>query len=99
MRKTKKTMKAFVLSMAMAAMMLPLTMSAQFVKNNTQKGQDGFFQSNGEYFNRSTNSEITGNFDHMAIGGSGQSTPLGSGLLITLACGAGYVVLKKKKNK
>lgn len=87
--KKQTKLKAFVLSVAMTvAMSLPMTMNAQ---------SDGFFRGgNDNYDNRDE------------IGGSGMSlgdnptqenpTPLGSGLLIMVAAGAGYVALKKKED-
>lgn len=89
--KKQTKLKAFVLSVAMTvAMSLPMTMNAQ---------SDGFFRGgNDNYDNR----------DGITLGGNGMSlgdnptqenpTPLGSGLLIMVAAGAGYVALKKKEN-
>lgn len=88
--KKQTKLKAFVLSMAMAvAMSLPMTVNAQ----------DFFIRGGGDNYD---------NRDEISLGGNGMSlgdnptqenpTPLGSGLLIMVAAGAGYVALKKKED-
>jgi hypothetical protein len=86
MKKTKK-LRALMFSMAMAfAFMLPTTMTAQ---------SDGFFRGGGEtYENR--NDGVTWN--GMVAQNPSEPVPLGSGLLILTAAGAGYVALRRKRN-
>lgn len=96
--KTKKTLKALVLSLAMAiGMLLPATMNAQ---------TDGFFRGGEDYENRDgggvyliDNQQFAGN-NHGEGNINNQSfdVPIGSGLIIMLAAGGAYV-LKKRKNK
>lgn len=87
--KKQRTMKALMLSMAMAVgMLLPATMNAQHT--------DGFFRSNGD------------NYENRDGGNSGlnlqdpqnqdPTVPVGSGLLIMVAAGLGYTLLKKKED-
>ena len=84
--KTQKTLKALVLSLAMAMIaLLPMTTQAQ---------TDGFFRGGEDYENRDSDITLNGmntqNFDTGA--------PLGGGLLIMVAAGAGYALLKKKED-
>ena len=84
--KTTIKLKAIALSvMIMAGMFMPTSASAQ---------SDGFFRTE-DNFNENRDSgttwEITNN--------SFQDAPLGSGLLILTAVGAGYVALKKKEER
>lgn len=86
---TQKT-KTLVLTMAMAiGLLLPMTMRAQ------SGGSDNFFRSNGDnYENRDGDHVDTGVSNHTF----GDPVPVGSGLLIMVAAGAGYVALKKKED-
>ena len=89
MKKTT-TLKAFVLSLAMALVAIfPTTMNAQ------RSGSDGFFSGGGEtYENR--NDGVTWN--GMVAQNPENQAPLGSGLLILTVAGVGYVALKRKRN-
>ena len=63
--------------------------------------QDGFFKANdGGYENRGGNGENPG---IMALPNHGltedQTAPLGSGLLILTAMGAGYVIARRKREE
>ena len=83
----KKTtaLKALVLSMIMT-LSLVMPMAAQ---------TDGFFKHNENlYENRDGETIITGS----GINNQQFGAPLGSGLLILVAAGAGYVALKKKED-
>ena len=87
MKKATK-LKAFMLSLIMTALLLPMTSFAQ-------QTSDDFFR---------VGDEFNGNRDVVAWtitnNGIGQSeTPLGSGLLILGAIGAGYAIAKRKRNK
>ncbi len=85
--KTNKTLKALVLSLAMAiGMLLPATMNAQ---------TDGFFRGDEDYENREIG--LTGDINHQAFG-QDVPAPLGSGLIVLLSAGLGYVALKKKED-
>ena len=90
MKKTT-TMKAFALSLAMAlGMLLPTTTNAQ---------NDGFFRGNMDnYENRDAgiNSNDGAGISNWGIG---EEVPLGSGLLVLAAAGAGYAALRRKRNK
>ena len=85
MKKTTK-LKAFVLSQMMVAMMLPMTMFAQ--KNDN-------FVTDYNYGNRDAivNWTIVNGIENDDFG-----APLGSGLLILTAVGAGYAVAKRRRN-
>ncbi|MBR6292059.1 MAG: hypothetical protein IKR33_04570 [Bacteroidales bacterium] len=96
MKRTTK-LKVLVLSLAMAIGLLSsMTCLAQ---------SDGFFRDGGNYMNRDggPSSDIV----NQGFGDDGGNTvtnqsfgeaPVGSGLLILTAIGAGYAVLKKKKH-
>lgn len=90
MKKTT-TMKAFALSLAMAlGMLLPTTTNAQ---------NDGFFRGNMDnYENRDAgiNSNDGAGISNWGIG---EEVPLGSGLLVLAAAGAGYAAMRRKRNK
>lgn len=84
-------MKALVLSLAMAlGMLLPTTTNAQ---------NDGFFRGNMDnYENRDAgiNSNDGAGISNWGIG---EEVPLGSGLLVLVAAGAGYAAMRRKRNK
>ena len=87
--KKQKTLKAFVLSVAMAiAMSLPMTVNAQdfFIRG----GEDNHENRDGE---GGAGLALGG----MTPQGTNEPAPLGSGLLIMMAAGAGYAILKKKE--
>ena len=98
----KNSLKAIVLSLGLAAMMLPASAMAQ---ENAERpgglfgldlfGSEGLFSDselrNGEQFD-SEQFDIT-NADF------GEEAPLGSGIAILLGAGLGYVALKKKEDK
>lgn len=99
-RQTK--LKAMALSVAMAcAMLSPCTLSAQ---------SDSFFRDGGDYSNRdagggaySLNNQQFGSDTNGGYNLNNQTfgqdpAPLGTGLLILTAAGAGYVALKRKKH-
>ena len=79
----------FTFSLAMAlSMLLPTTINAQ---------SDGFFRGGetGNYENRDISAG-----GGMSLGGATNEnpTPVGSGLLIMMAAGAGYAVVRRKRN-
>ena len=96
MKKTTR-LRAIVLSLAMAwGMLLPAASHAQ---------SDGFFRDGGDYANRdggggyNLNNEGFGNSNfNLQNQTFGQDpAPLGSGLIIMLAAGAGYAVMRRKR--
>lgn len=97
MKNRKTKMKILLLGVAVAAMLLmPVTTLAQ---------SDGFFRGGDNYMNR--DGGPFGDIVNQGFGDDGGNTvtnqsfgeaPVGSGLLILTAIGAGYAVLKKKKH-
>ena len=86
MKKQKTTLKAFALSLAMAfGMLFPTTMNAQ---------SDGFFRGgNDNYEDRGINI----NSNPGGITNDDFGAPLGSGLLIMVAAGAGYAAMRRRR--
>ena len=78
-------LKTVVLSVLMAAVMLPSVLKAQRT--------DGFFRGEEDnYVNRDGDISITGGITNESYG-----APVGSGLLILTAAGAGYAALRRRK--
>ena len=97
--KTKKmNPKAIVLSLGLAAMMLPANAMAQ----GTSKRPGGLFGFNdlfateGLFQNRSEEQEL--NLE-VEIQFFQEPAPLGSGIAILIGAGLGYVALKKKEDE
>ena len=100
MKRTTK-LKVLVLSMAMAlGMLLPTTTTAQ---------SDGFFRDAGEYSNRDGiynyiigtqqfGSDVNGGYNIGTQNFGQDPAPLGSGLLILTAVGAGYAAVRRKRH-
>lgn len=79
-------------------MMLSFTVAAMLLLSTTSTAQsDGFFKNydNGDRGDITINSD---NANGITNADFGESAPLGSGLLIMLAAGAGYAILKKKED-
>ncbi|MBO6023925.1 MAG: DUF4148 domain-containing protein [Bacteroidales bacterium] len=102
MKKQMKT-KALVLSLAMAAVMaLPTMAMAQEGRSNhsglfgTNQSKEAF--QGGMIQNSTRGVDITLNAGDITNQGVGETTPLGSGLVILLGAGLGYVALKKKED-
>ena len=108
MTDNKLKRKALVLSVAMAvSLLLPLPMNAQYDENKygiqpwfgssllgRESGRGGGYNLINEQFG----SDINGGYElHNQT--FGQELPLGSGLLILTAAGAGYALKKRKSNK
>lgn len=94
MKKFSKTAKAFIMASAMAVtLLLPTT-------TNAQTGMDGFFtnSANETYENRDGGTSFDGllNASNQTFGEN--ESPLGSGLIIMFAAGAGYALFKKKED-
>ena len=97
--KTKKmNLKAIVLSLGLAAMMLPANAIAQETSKrpgglfgfNDLFAAEGLFQTKGEVEELEFNVDIQ-TFEEPA--------PLGSGIAILIGAGLGYVALKKKEDE
>ena len=98
-----------MLSIAVAAgMLLPCAASAQsmFGSGSGSSGSDGFFRETGSQ-NRDTGTtggnEFFGMEGYAGYGSSNETfnttdAPLGSGLVLLTALGAGYAVLRRRKN-
>ena len=98
--KKQTKLKAFVLSvMMLAGMLLPASAFAQ---------SDAYFRDNDDYSNRNDgaynlNNQQFGSDDNGGYNLNNQTfgqdpAPLGTGLLIFTAAGAGYVALKRKRS-
>lgn len=90
-------LKTIVFSLGLAAMILPAT------NLNAQTGggifERGFVSGEADYGSRSM-MNVSGNTeDGISNYGIGEEVPLGSGLVILLGAGLGYVALKKKEEK
>ena len=82
--KKKTLMRAIVLSLTMVLMLLSAAVHAQ---------SDDFFRNDGDYTNRSN--EVEYNITNQTFGQ--EPAPLGSGLLILTAIGAGYAAMRRKR--
>lgn len=97
--KTKKmNLKTIVLSLGLAAMMLPANAMAQ----GTSKRPGGLFGFNdlfateGLFQNRSEKQELDLEVEIQTFQ---EPAPLGSGIAILIGAGLGYVALKKKEDE
>ena len=102
--------KAIMLSVAMAVLLaMPTMMSAQIDKEGSffgsktsensgglmnQRGSGGFIVSTQEF-----GSGLTGGFEVSTQQFGQDSAPVGSGLLVLLAAGAGYALVRRKQSK
>ncbi len=91
-------LKAIVLSLGLAAMMLPANAMAQ----GTSKRPGGLFGFNdlfvaeGLFQTKSEEDELEFNVDIQTFE---EPAPLGSGIVILIGAGLGYVALKKKEDE
>lgn len=101
MKTIKKMSRDFVISAAIAVMLLLPTTT------NAQTRIDGFFNSSSdtdEYNNRTdysgdVSNQTFGQYFGFNLGGiPQQDTPVGSGLIIMTIASASYVLLKKKED-
>lgn len=100
MKNNNKKQKAFVLSVTMAALMLsPITSNAQYNENKYGLQEWGKTSLLGKQDGQGS---LRGDGD-MSITAQnqtfGQAAPLGSGLVVLLGAGLGYVALKKKEDE
>ena len=97
---TMKKQKGARLALAMTALsLLPMGAFAQeglFQRGVTDEAYYGFggTKENNSFFNR--NVETIGIINNQTFG---QEVPVGSGLFILLAAGAGYAILKRKEDE
>lgn len=95
MKKRSKNLKEFVIFMATVLVLLLPT------RTNAQTRTDGFFSASATETYNNRDLSITDGF----LGASNQTfgqneeTPLGSGLLIMLAAGAGYAAMRRKRTR
>ena len=95
-----KKLKAFALSLVLAALMTPATMNAQinrgllqnpYKQDNSQKNTHGLVNRDQQY-----ESTLNG-----GLGNAQQedptTAPLGGGIAVLVAAGAGYALLKRKE--
>ena len=98
-KQTKKREKALALSLAMLVA-LPLGALAQeglFQRGVADEAYYGFGGTNGKTeLLGQRNVQTTGTIDNQIFG---QPVPLGSGVLVLLAAGAGYMALKRKEDE
>ena len=103
MKREKKKLKTMALSAVLAAgMLLPMSATAQFdrgdgfFRSDSPQNRDGIFSSStsNEFFNIDGNDNQSGSTEPFNF----TDVPLGSGLLIMLAAGAGYAILKRVKS-
>jgi len=101
----KRKLKMMALSAVLAAgMLLPTAMSAQGLFNSSFGHSGGSGVSNSGFGQSGSGSnEVTNESFGTNSGGVKNQTfgkaPLGSGILIMLAAGAGYAVIKRKRVK
>ena len=110
MRMKRKRLKAAMLSIAVAAgMLLPGAVRAQSApfSGNPINNQTFGASNQGNIDNQIFGASNKGNIDNQAFGASnegnitnqtfGNKLPLGSGLAVLVAAGAGYAVLRRRK--
>ena len=96
MKTNKKSLTTLAVSMAMAALvLLPLHMNAQYDENRfglQEWGQTSLLGKEG------TGSREQGEGFDITNDGFGNNAPIGSGIVILIGAGLGYVALKKKED-
>ena len=98
MKKLKMTKKVLALSLAMLAVS-PIGVFAQnglFQRGMTDESNYGFGGSTEKSGLLGDRSVATGTINNQIFG---QPAPLGSGVLLLIAAGAGYAVLKRKEDE
>lgn len=105
-RNVKTKLKTYVAAMAM--LFMPLAISAQtdgFFRSDNGGGSRGVPEGSYPVNNVSVSVSVSGGspfgFEDIGSGGVApqNGSPIGSGLLIMAAAGAGYLLLKKKEEK
>ena len=89
-----KNIKSLIIGVfVMAIMLSPLAMSAQGFF-----GTDGFFKvEENNYYNRGDYTIDSSQDPGISNQTFGQPLPLGSGIAVLVAAGAGYAIMKRKK--
>ena len=108
----KKSMKAIVLSIVLAAMLLPMTGKAQSYNDGTAESHNSsaFYEliAYDTYLDELANALRAIEFNNRSGGtfgitnngiGQSEAAPLGSGIAILIGAGLGYVALKKKEDE
>ena len=90
-------LKAIVLSLGLAAMMLPANAMAQGTSKRPGGlfGLNDLFAAEGLFQNRSEEQNLVLNVEIQPF----EEAPLGSGIAILIGAGLGYVALKKKEDE
>ena len=97
MKTNKKSLTTLAVAMAMAALvLLSLTMNAQYDENRFGLQEWGQTSLLGKQGTGSTREQEEG--FSITNSGIGETAPLGSGIVILLGAGLGYVALKKKED-
>ena len=101
-RNVKTKLKTYVAAMAM--LFMPLAISAQtdgFFSSDNGGGSRGVPEGSYTVNNVSVSGGSLFGFEDIGSGGEARpnESPIGSGLLIMAAAGAGYLLLKKKEEK
>ena len=94
-KNNKKTMKTLAFSLVLAALLL--TSANLNAQNDGSRGLFGMGKSSANYDYNGKSED--GQSGAMTTQNFGESAPLGSGLLILLGAGLGYVALKKKEDE
>lgn len=94
MNKTTQKMKFLMLALVMAGLLLPMTTNAQ------SGGSDGFFRNGMDSYENRDGGLSNQTFGSESGGPQAPTdlVPVGNGLLIMFAAGAGYAMLKKKED-
>ncbi len=93
----KKSLKAIVLSLGLAALMAPATMDAQVINRGLLQNPYKE-ESNKNHSMMRRDSEPSSTYD-ISNYGLGQEAPLGSGLALLIGAGLGYAALKRKEDE
>ena len=99
MHRKTKSLKALALSLGLAALTAPATMDAQVINRGLL--QNPYMEEsnkNHSMLRQSNRDNATPGYD-ISNYGLGEGAPLGSGLVILLGAGLGYVALKKKEDE
>lgn len=95
---TRKTLKAIVLSLGLSAMMAPATLDAQINRGLLQNPYKDESSKKQGMLRQGSPAEINDN-GGITNQGIGEPAPLGSGLVILVGAGLGYVALKRKEDE
>ena len=96
MKIKKINLKAIVLSLGLAATMAPATLNAQFNRGLLNDPYNDYSNMNHGLFNQQGNLSVEIGIN-ATIQGFEEPAPLGSGIVILIGAGLGYVALKKKE--